>query len=66
MGYCDDKAPDSRIDTIRATADKAQKEPEIPPCKKCNGFGEVAILNDEKKVVGSKVCDECQGAGAVA
>jgi len=66
MGYCDGKAPDSRIDSIRATSEKAVKEAEPTPCEKCGGFGEVVIMNDEKKVIGSKVCDQCQGAGAVA
>lgn len=64
MGYNDDKAPDSRISHIRKTADLAQKEPELEACKKCGGFGEVVITDDNGKVISSKPCDECDGAGA--
>lgn len=63
MGYCDGKPPDGRIAEIKKTGDSALPMPDPEPCEKCGGMGEVVILNDEGKVVGSKVCDECGGTG---
>lgn len=65
MGYNDDKEPDSRIEHIRKTSEKAQpmKDPEI--CDKCNGYGLVAILDEEGNQTSRAIaCDDCEGTGA--
>ena len=66
MGYCDDKAPDSRIAHIRATSEKAEAMPDPTPCEKCGGMGEIAVLDDEgKPTSGKHFCEDCKGTGAV-
>lgn len=65
MGYNDDKAPDSRIEHIRKTSEKAQHMPDPEACEKCNGFGQVVILDDDGNPTGrAKACDDCEGTGA--
>lgn len=63
-GYNEDKAPDSRIEHIRKTSEKALPMPDPEICVKCAGFGEVIITDDEGRIVSRNYCQDCEGTGA--
>lgn len=55
---------DSRVDAIKKTSEMSENMPDPIMCKHCHGFGETAVLGEDGKITGKKICTQCDGTGA--